>query len=113
MLFNNLTYWIFRLVLWIMRFISNLIIAPFYFTLQNSGLFPNLSDYTSYITTFLNDYVLQGLAFVKEVFLNITGYPRPLFHILVNTILIGYIALGLSKVFIFFLNLWKGFRNGE
>lgn len=43
-----------------------------------SLVFPNLDSYISTFNVFLNTYILPGVAFAREVFLNVTGYPRAL-----------------------------------
>jgi hypothetical protein len=71
----------------------------FVFTIPLYGflepLFPNLDNYMLAFNDFLEDYVFHGLAFAREVFINVTCMPRELFTLLV-TLTFSFITLAFS-----------------
>lgn len=91
---NNILSFIVKGFFWLLNIISQVIIAPLMFLIR--FLFPDLANYLVATENFFYDYVLNGVAFVKEVILNVTGFPRPLFNLLI-TIWLGYIAYNIAK----------------
>ena len=86
-----------KLILYIASFVMNLIITPILFLAGQSGIFPDLTNYLSDFSYFIDHYLVRGLAFSREVFLNVTGYPRELFHAVV-LVFVGKLAFHLALV---------------
>lgn len=87
-------------------FIANLIISPIMLLL--SALFPTFDQ--SFITSFysfVDNYIFDGISFAREVFFNVTGYPRLLFNALV-TLFIARVTFYFYSIPIkFVLNIWR------
>lgn len=80
--FHNLLKFILDILFYIASIVLNIIAIPFMTAL--SPLIPNLSTYLGTFNTFCDTYLFRGLAFCREVFLNVTGYPRALFYVLIT-----------------------------
>lgn len=82
---NSILSAILKFLFWFIGFIAEIITSPI-FNLVKS-LFPPLAEYHTAFATYTINYVLKGLAFAREIFLNVTGFPRPFFHLLINLFL--------------------------
>lgn len=114
---NSIVSTIFTLIFKVLAFIGNLILLPITLIINGTdgtnGLFPNVSSYLETFQDFFNDYVFTGLAFIREVFFNLTHFPRALFSIGVGFILTLFsVRIGLY-VIRFVINIWKFFRKGD
>lgn len=100
-------------VLWVFtalcQFLSNIILFPIYSALKL--IFPDLSTYVNAVGQFFNDYILHGLGFAKETFLNVTGFPRPFFNAIVVffSAKVGYMVTKRSIKFI--LNIYRAIKG--
>lgn len=100
-------------ILWVFtqlcQFLSNIILFPVYTAL--SLIFPDLSGYINDVGLFINQYLLHGLGFAKEVFLNVTGFPRAFFNIIVIFFAgkVSYMATKRSIKFI--VNIYKTIKG--
>lgn len=88
--------------------ISSIIISPILLLLE--PLFPNLDSYLDIAMSFFGRFC-NGVAFAKEVFLNITGYPRALFVILVTYIFARLAFMVSKRVFLFIYNMYSVVRG--
>lgn len=94
----------------IMVWFVDLLTTPFIKVLTN--LFPDVAIYLNDFNSFLNDYVFRGLAFSREIFLNMTGFPRPLFTLLIGFIFgMFFLWIDLSG-FLFIRNIFRGWKRG-
>lgn len=82
MLFNGLLQFLVTACLKLITLISSLVFLPVYTTM--TAFIPDFNNYLTTINTFINDYILKGVAFFREVMFNVTGYPRPLFNFLIG-----------------------------
>lgn len=80
---NSILEFIIKLILYIASFIINIILTPIFAFIDSSGLVPDLTEYLDSFAYFVDNYLIRGLAFAREVFLNVTGFPRSLLHALV------------------------------
>lgn len=102
---------IFYVVYFLARLIVKIACWPVYLVLQTA--FPDATDYLNNVSTFLSNYLFKGIAFAREVFFNITGFPRPLFYILIA--IIGFrLGFMVTKIAIrFIINGWGWIRAGR
>lgn len=72
-------------------------------------------DLNSYLVTFGNFYirVLKGVAFAKEVFLNCTGFPRPLFYIIIVFFFVKLTAMAGIRLRRFVFNIYYLIRGAR
>lgn len=77
---NSLLNLVITVVLNVLSFFLNIILLPI--TLLINTLFPNVQNYFHYFSTFLNEYVIKGISFIREVFYNLTGINRELMGII-------------------------------
>lgn len=63
------------------------------------------------INAFFTQHLIPGLAFAREVFFNVTGYPRVLFAALI-LVFTGKLALRIGFIaFRFFIKIYFAFRG--
>ena len=110
-MFNALVSVIFKFIVWLAKILIDIILLPI--TLLLNDLFPDLSSYMTQINTFITDYWFNGLAFIREVFFNVTGFPRDLIGITITLILGFYTFKTSFRAFQFLLNAIKFIRKGE
>lgn len=100
-------------ILWVFtqlcQFLSNIILFPIYSAL--SLILPDLSSYTSIVGQFFNQYILNGLGFAKEVFLNVTGFPRELFNIMVIFFAAKVSYMATKRAIKFIINLYSTIKG--
>lgn len=90
---------------WLISLIGSIVIYPIQLILVS--VFPALGDYISGILTFLNNQFFPYLSFAKELFLDLTCLPRPLFSILVTFIIARWTIAPAIRSIKLILNIWK------
>lgn len=108
---NKIVLILLKIVAWIISTIVNLIFLPLFSVLK--VLFPDFSNFLSTATGFMNDYLFDGLAFAREVFFNVTHFPREIISLTVTFIMGFFLFQVAQRGFMFVLNLWKALRKGE
>lgn len=108
-MFNQITNFLLRIIIWIAGLFVSLITYPVYQWLR--PVIPNIDSYLQQMLTFFGNYVFQGVAFAREVFFNITGYPRPLFYALCTFFLAKLAFRLLALVFWFLINIYRIIRG--
>lgn len=76
---------IIKFIFSIIKLFSSVITAPFMLILNL--LLPNFSNFVGYANQFINQYLLHGIAFFREIILNVTGFPRDLLQSLIAYVL--------------------------
>lgn len=108
---NSLIEGILQLFITISTWIVGIILLPIYSLV--SIFFPNFNEYLYYFNLFLNDYAFKGIAFAREVFFNVTGYPRPLLNLIV-TFFVARVVFRLTlQVFRFLINMYRILRGNS
>lgn len=97
-----------NLVFYIIELIANIILSPI-INLFNT-VFPDLSGYVAGITHFLNTYLFPYMRFVKNAFMNITGFPQTMFNLLVGYIIIKIGLYAGVQTYIIIKKLWEMFK---
>lgn len=87
-IFSGLIDFILDLFLKVLSFINGLIFAPVHAIIMQ--FVPNIDSYFSDVYLFINNYMLKGVAFAREVFFNLTGFPRGLFDFLMAFLLFKF-----------------------
>lgn len=106
---NAILNLILKLILWVAGLIYSVITVPI-LALVNT-IFPDFSVFLSDFQLYVTDYLFKGLAFAREVFLSITGFPRPLLTLLV-TIFLGKFAFHFAVLPIkFIINIYRSIRG--
>lgn len=90
---------------WLIGLIGSIVIYPIQLILVS--VFPALGDYISGILTFLNNQFFPYLSFAKELLLDLTCLPRPLFSILVTFIIARWTIAPAIRSIKLILNIWK------
>lgn len=103
---NALINSIFNVIFSILRAIDSILMAPLNNFLQTN--FPDINNFISDFNNFMITYVYKGILFVKEVFLNITGFPRELWTTFIGFIFL-LITFSISLIPIFFI--YNGIRT--
>lgn len=108
---GNLLNGIIQFVIQLLGWIAGLIVKPVINIVMS--VFPDLGDQVDTINTFLNDYMFKGMAFVREVFFNISGANRQIFYWFI-TLFFARIAIKYGlQAFYFIRNMWRLFKTGE
>lgn len=97
-----------NLVFYIIELIANIILTPI-INLFNS-VFPDLSGYMGNITNFLNAYIFPYMKFIKNAFMNITGFPQTMFNLLIGYLIIKIGLYASVKTYILIKKLWEMFK---
>lgn len=97
-----------NLIFYIIELIANLIFTPIISLLTK--LFPDISTYAQYVTTFLNIYVWRYMAFAKSLFMNSTGFPDFLFNAIVAWIAIKIAIHAGMQTYRFIMEMWRRFK---
>lgn len=80
-LIENVLQFIIDIYVKILGTIGDFVVMPLITAVINK--IPNVAEYLTYFTTFVAR-IFNGVAFAKEVFFNVTGYPRALYFALVT-----------------------------
>lgn len=110
-MFNTIVNFFIKVITWLAGIIISIISFPIYLLLNPA--IPNLSSYLDTFSTFLTDKVFRGLAFAREVFFNVTGFPRSLFYALVTFYLFKLGFRLTMLVFYFLFNLYHIIRGSK
>lgn len=106
---NSIVSGLLKVILYILGFISSAITAPVFALVEL--LFPDFTQFTADFNYYVVNHVLRGLVFAKEVFLNVTGFPRALLGIIV-TIYVGKLTFYIASIPIkFLINIYRAFRG--
>lgn len=108
---NTLLTGLFKLVIFLLKFISDIILAPL--TLVVNLILPDFTDFLEQANWFLNNYILRAIACGREIFLNVTGFPQELITISVNVALSILTYIGTLRVIAFVKNMWRIFKGGD
>lgn len=96
---------IINLFFWLVGLIGSIVIYPVQAILVT--IIPGLGDYIGIILGFFNNTLFPMLSFVKELFLDLTCCPRPLFSIFITFILARWAIAPAIRSVKLFLNIWK------
>lgn len=107
---NGLLELILKFFFWIASIISSIVFAPLIGLL--SVVFPNFNEYLDTILTFWNRLLL-GIAWGKEVFLNVTGFSRSLFIILVTYWYARFALMVTKRAIKFIANMYLFIRGSK
>lgn len=102
---------ILKIFFWLIGLIGSIVIYPVQAILVT--LVPSLGDY---LTSFLNwtaTDVFPMVSFCKELFLQISCCPRPLFTILITTLFARWLISPAIRGIMFIINLWKIKSGGK
>ena len=92
-MFNGLIAFLIDIFLKFISTCSTIVFLPIFLTLE--AFVPDFTDYLIIIDDFINNYIIKGVAFFREVMFNVTGFPRALFNVL-----IGYLVFKLGLMIV-------------
>lgn len=108
---NALLNTLLKVIFFILQLIMNVVLLPL--TLLIQTLFPNVSNYFSYFETLFNDYLINGIRFMREVFYNITGVDRNLMGILFM-IPLTYLTFSIMNASVrFMVSVYRIYKTGK
>lgn len=108
---NSLVQSVFSFVFGALKSITSIIFIPLYNLLKE--FFPDLSVFLQNSLNFIDTYIFRGIAFAREVFFNITYFPRDLMGVVVGLFLGGVALALLCSSIVFVVNIYKIYRNGD
>ena len=107
---NALVGTLFKIILGVLSFLSNIVLSPF--TILIRSLFPDIDIYFGSLTSFLNTYVFNGLAFAREVFIKFTGINRNLIGIAIK-ITFTYLGFSIANAGVrLIVSVYRLFKTG-
>lgn len=110
-MFNVVANFFIKVIIWLSSLVIGLLTLPIYNLLR--PFLPHLPAQLAIFSDYLSNYVFRGLAFAREVFFNVTGYPRVLFYALV-TFYLFKLGLHLTLlVFWFIIKLYYIIRGSS
>lgn len=77
----NFTTALFSLVLKVSAWLMSALTYPLLRLAQ--GFIPDMSGLLISFNSYINDHLIPGIAFAREVFFNVTHFPRSLFYALI------------------------------
>lgn len=102
---------ILNLFFWLIGLIGSIVIFPIQVILV--ALVPNLGDYLSTFLSFFEESVFPMVSFCKELFIEISCCPRPLFILLVTTIFARWLIAPAIRSILLIINIWKLKSGGK
>lgn len=110
-MFEGLFNMILNLFFWLIGLIGSIIIYPIQLLLVS--IFPTLGDYISTINTFLTNQFFPMLSFAKELILDLTCLPRPIFSLVITFIIGSWVISPAIRSIKLILNIWKIKSGGD
>lgn len=108
---DSIFNFILNLFFWLVGLIGSLVIYPIQAILVT--LVPTLGDYLSTFLSFFNQSVFPMISFCKELFLEISCCPRPLFTLLITTIFARWLIAPAIRSILLIINIWKLKSGGK
>lgn len=102
---------IIEIFFWLVGVVGSLIIYPVQALIVT--IFPGLGDFIGTTLGFFNTYLFPMLSFVKELFLDLSCLPRPLFSIFITFILARWALAPAIRSIKLILNIWKLKSGGD
>lgn len=102
---------IINIFFWLIGLIGSLLIYPIQILIVS--IFPGLGEYVSILLTFLNEQFFPMLSFAKELILDLTCLPRPLFFILITFIITKWSIAPAIRTTKLIINIWKIKSGGK
>lgn len=100
-------------ILWLFvqlcQFVSSILLMPIWVAI--SAIFPDLSSFIGQVYTFINQYILHYLGFAKEVFLNVTGFPREFFNAMVIFFMGKLTYMAVKRSIKFIINIYRTIKG--
>ena len=106
-LFNSLM----GLIFWLIGVIGSVIIYPIQLILVT--IFPAIGDFISATLSFFINQLFPYLSFAKELLLDLTCLPRPLFSILLTFIFARWTIAPAIRGIKLIINIWKIKSGGD
>jgi len=104
-MFEALFSSIMNLFFWLIGLIGSIVIYPIQAILVT--IFPALGDYITTIMNFFNNDFFPWLSFTKELILDLTCLPRPIFYLFVGFIISKWAIAPAIRSIKLILNIWK------
>lgn len=102
---------ILNLFFWLIAVIGSIVIYPIQLILVT--LVPSIGDYLEIFLNFFNSSVFPMVSFAKELFLDISCIPRPLFTIFITTVFARWLIAPAIRGILLIINIWKIKSGGK
>lgn len=107
---NQLFRALMKVIFFVLRWVMNLLLSPLTIILR---AFPTFTNFLQTALNFIDNTLIRGVAFAREVFFNITGFPQTLLTISLDFFMIILGVIGTFKVIKFVKNAWALFKGGK
>lgn len=96
---------------WLVGLIGSIVIYPIQALIVT--LVPSIGDFLSIFLGFMRESLFPMISFAKELFLEISCCPRPLFAILITTIFARWAIAPAIRSILLIINIWKIKSGGK
>lgn len=101
---------IIKIFFWLCGLVGSIVIYPIQLIIVT--LFPTIGDFIVVTLNFFNTQLFPFVSFAKELFLDVSNLPRPLFSILVTFILARWAIAPAVKSIILIINTYRLLKGG-
>lgn len=108
---ESLFNFILKIFFWLIGLIGSIVIYPVQALLVT--VVPSLGEYLQSFLNWTATDVFPMLSFVKELFLQISCCPRPLFLLLINTLFARWLLAPAIRSIMLIINIWKIKSGGK
>lgn len=96
---------------WLVGLIGSIVIYPIQALIVT--LVPSIGDFLSIFLGFMRESLFPMISFAKELFLEISCCPRPLFVILITTVFARWAIAPAIRSILLIINIWKIKSGGK
>lgn len=96
---------ILKIFFWLVGLIGSIIIYPIQLILV--AIFPGLGNFIGTVLGFFTQYIFPMISFVKEMFLDLSCLPRPLWSIFVGFVIARWGIAPAIRSCKLLINIWK------
>lgn len=102
---------ILKVFFWLIGLIGSIIIYPIQALLVT--IIPSLGEYLTSFLNWTSTDVFPMVSFCKELFLQISCCPRPLFTLLISTLFARWLLAPAIRSIMLIINIWKIKSGGK
>lgn len=101
---------IIKLFFWIMGIIGSIIIYPIQALIVT--IIPQMGEYVAIALNFFSTQVFPMMSFAKELFLDYSCMPRPVFALLVTFLITKWAIAPAIRSILFIINVFRLYKGG-
>lgn len=107
---NALFTFLIDVFFWIVKIIGSIVIYPVQAIIVS--IFPDLGEGIVQLLSFFNNYFFPTLTIAKEILLDISCLPRPIWLLFINLVFARWAIAPVIRSILMLVNIWK-FTKGN